>query len=39
MFQNMIHRLGLCDNLEDWDWAGGGKEFQEGGDMCTPMVN
>ena len=32
-------RLGLCDNLEDWDWAGGGKEFQEGGDMCTPMVN
>ena len=30
---------GLCDNLEEWDWEGGGKEFQEGGDISTPMVN
>ena len=25
----------LCDNLEGWDGAGGGKEVQEGGDMYT----
>ena len=20
----------LCDNLDEWDWVGGGTEFQEG---------
>ena len=32
-------KLGLCDNLEGWDGVGGGREFQEGGDICTPMAD
>ena len=24
----------LCDDLECWDWGWGGREFQEGGDIC-----
>ena len=31
-------KLGLCDNLETWDWVGGGREVQEGGDICIPMA-
>ena len=31
--------LGLCDNLEGWESVGGGKEVQEGGDMCIPMAD
>ena len=27
----------VCDNLKGWDGLGGGKEVQEGGDICTPM--
>ena len=27
----------LCDSLEKWDGVGGGKEVQEGGDICIPM--
>ena len=23
----------LCDNLEMWDGVGGGRQFQEGGDL------
>ena len=23
---------GLCNNLEGWDWAEGGRQIQEGGD-------
>ena len=23
----------LCDNLEEWDGVGGGREIQEGGDI------
>ena len=30
---------GLCDNLKGWDGLGGGKEVQEGGDVCTPMTD
>ena len=30
---------GLCDNLEEWDGVGGGKEIQEGGDRCIPMAD
>ena len=30
---------GLCDNLEGWDRVGGGKEVQEGGDVCIPMAD
>ena len=26
---------GLCDNLAGWDEVGGGREFQEGGDMLV----
>ena len=26
--------LVLCDNLEGWDRVGGGREVQEGGDIC-----
>ena len=29
----------LCDKLEGWDGAGGGREAQEGGDMCIPMAD
>ena len=29
----------LCENLEGWDVEGGGREIQEGGDICRPMVN
>ena len=32
-------RLVLCDNLEGWDEVQGGREVQEGGDMCIPMVD
>ena len=32
-------KLGLCDNLEEWDCAGGRREVQEGVDTRTPMVN
>ena len=29
----------LCDNLEGWDGVGGGREVQEGGDICILMVD
>ena len=29
----------FCNNLEGWERAGGGREIQEGRDICTPMVN
>ena len=29
----------LCDNLEGWDGVGGGRESQEGGDICIPMAD
>ena len=30
-------KLGSWDNLEGWDGVGGGRETQEGGDICIPM--
>ena len=30
--------LGLCGNLEGWDMVEGGKEIQDGGDVCIPMA-
>ena len=27
----------LCGNLEGWDGEGGGRKFQEGGNMGVPM--
>ena len=29
----------LCDNLEEWDELGGGREGQERGDICIPMTD
>ena len=29
----------LCDNLEGRDGVGGGREIQEGEDVCIPMVD
>ena len=29
----------LCDNLEEWDGLGGGRELQEGRDVSTPMTD
>ena len=29
----------LCDNLEGWDGVRGGREVQEGGDICMPMAD
>ena len=29
----------LCINLEGWEAEGDGKEVQEGGDICIPMVD
>ena len=31
--------LGFCNNLERWEWVGAWRETQEGGDICTPIVN
>ena len=31
--------LGFCDNLEGWDEVGGGREGQEGGEMCIPIAD
>ena len=30
---------GLSNNLEGWNVEGSGKEVQEGGDICIPVVN
>ena len=27
------------DNLEGWDGVGGGREVQEGRDICKPMAD
>ena len=29
----------FCDNLEVWGGVGGGREIQEGGDICIPMAD
>lgn len=29
----------LCDNLEGWDGLEGGRESQEGGDICILMAD
>ena len=28
----------LCDDPDGWDEVGGGREVQEGGDICTHIV-
>ena len=30
---------GLCINLEGWDGERDGREFQNRGDICTPMAD
>ena len=29
----------LCDNLAGWDGRGGGREAQQGGDVCIQMAD
>ena len=29
----------LCDNLEEWDEAGDGREVQRGGAICIPVAD
>ena len=29
----------LCDNPDWWDWVGGGREVQEGEEICIPMAD
>ena len=29
----------LCDPLEGWDGVGGGREVQEGEDICIPVAD
>ena len=29
----------VCDDLEGWDGVEGGREVQEGGDICIPMAD
>ena len=35
----MEPKQGLWINLEGWDQEGGGREVQEGGDLCIPMAD
>ena len=32
-------KLGLCNNLEEWDGEGGGREDQERGNIGIPMID
>jgi len=32
-------QTGHCNNIEGWDEEGDGSEFQEGGDICIPIVD
>ena len=32
-------KLGLCNNLEGWNWEGRGWEVQERGDIGIPMAD
>ena len=32
-------KQGLCINLEGWDGAGDGRDFQKGGDIRIPMAD
>ena len=29
----------LCDDLDGWDGVGGGREVQEGGDICIHIAD
>ena len=29
----------ICNNLEEWDGEGDGREFQKGGNICIPMAD
>ena len=31
-------KQGLCINLKGWDGEGNGRELQEGGGICTPIM-
>ena len=36
MYDTGSSNLALCDNLEGWVGVGGGREVQEGGNICLP---
>ena len=43
-FWNLLYDAGnpklvLCDKLEGWNGEDGGREVQEGGDICIPMAD
>ena len=43
-FENLLCDSGnsnpvLCDVLEGWDGVGGGREVQEGGNICIPTAD
>ena len=29
----------VCDDLEGWEWVGGWREVQEGGDVCIQLIH
>ena len=39
MYDAGSSNLEFCDNLEGWDGVEGGREVQEGGNICIPMAN
>ena len=36
---NLYVKPGLCDTLEGRDWVVGGRDAQEGEDICIPMTD
>ena len=39
LFDSRNTNLGSVNKLEGWERVGGGREVQEGGDICTPLAN
>ena len=36
---NTFFLFSLLKTLQGWDWVGGGREVQEGGDICIPVAD
>ena len=32
-------QTGLCNTLAGWEMVGGGRDVQDGGNICTPMAS
>ena len=39
LFDSKNTNIGSVNKLEGWERVGGGREVQEGGDICTPLAN